>query len=477
MNSTTTTRRSLPAAPTQAEVAEEFAARNADVLRYAYEKRTWYHFTTEQGWRANPSFSAVQRRLLTLVRDLQSEPSATQAEQRKRARVMRGMEKPSTVNAIADFAKRCAPIEAELADFVEPGHLLGVKNGILDLRQGVLLPFTPDKLITRRVPWAYDQDATCPRWQAFLREVLGDDPDVQDYVQRVIGYVLTGDTSLQQMWLCIGAGANGKSTFIGALRTLLGPDYAQQAPETVLLGKPSQGSATSELARLEGARLVALTETDEGQHLNETRVKALVSGDPIAARELYQSIHEFEPTAKFFLATNHLPVVRGTDEGIWRRLVVIPFERTFGVNLDPRLADELKAEMPGILAWALHGAQQWFATHAIPVPDAFTAPTRTYRMDQDPVRAFLNDCTDQLPDAKVEATALHQAYTRWCDEQGRAALAQGEFGRRMTMLHGPSAKGGKAKRARYDGLRLKADDAAQEVIPLPGIGDAEEQVA
>ena len=169
--------------------------------------------------------------------------------------------------------------------------------------------------------------------------------------------------------------------------------------------------------------------------------------------------------------------MRGTDEGIWRRLVVIPFERTFGVNLDPRLADELKAEMPGILAWALHGAQQWFATHAIPVPDAFTAPTRTYRMDQDPVRAFLNDCTDQMPDAKVEATALHQAYTRWCDEQGRAALAQGEFGRRMTMLHGPSAKGGKAKRARYDGLRLKADDAAQEVIPLPGIGDAEERVA
>ena len=478
MNSTTTHTRVLPAAPTQAEVAEEFAARAGDGLRYAYEARTWFAYTTEEGWRANRSCSAVQARLLKVIRELQVETLDAPGDQRRRTRVMRGMEKLGTVKSIADFASRCAPIEAELADFVEPAHLLGVRNGILDLQTKSLMPFDPAVLITRRVPWAYEPDATCPRWEAFLREVFGDDPDVQEYIQRLVGYVLTGDTSLQQMWLCVGTGANGKSTFIRALQNLLGPDYAQQAPETVLLGKPSQGSATSELARLAGARLVALTETDQGQHLNETRVKSLVSGDPIAARELYQAIQEFEPTAKFFLATNHLPVVRGTDEGIWRRLVVIPFERTFDVNIDPGLAATLRAEMPGILTWAAQGALLWWSTKKVPVPAAFTAPTKAYRHEQDAVRGFLEDCTERVPDAKVEATALYQAYTQWCEEQGRAALTQGEFGSRMTKTHGPSAKGGKAKRARYDGLQLKALEAPDEsVIPLPGLADADAQVA
>ena len=478
MNSTTTHTRVLPVAPTQAEVAEEFAARAGDGLRYAYEARTWFAYTPDEGWRANPSRSAVQTRLLKVMRELQAETLDAPGDQRKRARVMRSMEKLGTVNAIADFASRCAPIEAEVTDFVEPDHLLGVRNGILDLQTKTLLPFDPAVLITRRVPWAYDPEATCPRWEAFLCEVFGDDPAVQEYIQRLVGYVLTGDTSLQQMWLCVGAGANGKSTFIRALQNLLGPDYAQQAPETVLLGKPSQGSATSELARLAGARLVALTETDQGQHLNETRVKSLVSGDPIAARELYQAIQEFEPTAKFFLATNHLPVVRGTDEGIWRRLVVIPFERTFDVNIDPGLAATLRAEMPGILAWAAQGALLWWSTKAIPVPAAFTAPTRAYRHEQDAVRGFLEDCTERVPDAKVEATALYHSYVAWCEEQGRAALTQGEFGSRMTRAHGPSAKGGKAKRARYDGLQLKALEVPEQaVIPLPGATDADTQVA
>ena len=478
MTSTTAHPRILPATPTQAEIAEEFAVRAGDGLRYAYEARTWFAYTPEEGWRANPSRSTVQMRLITVMRQLQAETLQTAADQRKRTRLLRSMEKLGTVNSIADFASRCAPIEAELADFVEPAHLLGVRNGILDLQTQTLLPFAPDLLITRRVPWAYDPHATCPRWEAFLREVLGDDACVQEYIQRVVGYVLTGDTSLQQMWLCVGAGANGKSTFIRALQNLLGPDYAQQAPETVLLGKPSQGSATSELARLAGARLVALTETDQGQHLNETRVKSLVSGDPIAARELYQSIQEFEPTAKFFLATNHLPVVRGADEGIWRRLVVIPFERTFGVNIDPGLAGDLRAEMPGILTWAAQGALMWWSTKSIPVPAAFTASTKAYRLEQDVLRGFLEDCTELVPDAKVEATALYQAYSKWCDEQGRAALTQSEFGSRMSKAHGPSIKGGKAKRARYDGLRLRTLGIPdQAVIPLPGIADADERVA
>jgi len=478
MTSMTANPHILPATPTQAEIAEEFAVRAGDGLRYAYETRTWFAYTPEEGWRANPSRSTVQTRLIAVMRELQAETFQTAADQRRRTRLMRSMEKLGTVNSIADFASRCAPIEAELADFVEPAHLLGVRNGILDLRTQTLLPFDPDLLITRRVPWAYDPEATCARWERFLLEIFGDDPSVLEYIQRVVGYVLTGDTSLQQMWLCVGAGANGKSTFIRALQTLLGPDYAQQAPESVLLGKPSQGSATSELARLAGARLVALTETDQGQHLNETRVKSLVSGDPIAARELYQSIQEFEPTAKFFLASNHLPVVRGTDEGIWRRLVVIPFERTFDVNIDPGLAATLRAEMPGILTWAAQGGLLWWSTKAIPVPAAFTAPTKAYRNEQDAVRGFLEDCTERVPDAKVEATALYHAYVAWCQEQGRAALTQGEFGSRMTKAHGPRAKGGKAKRARYDGLQLKALEAPDEsVIPLPGLADADTQVA
>jgi P4 family phage/plasmid primase-like protien len=453
----------LAADVTPVEVVDSIIELHGDNIHYHAITQTWLTYDAATGWTWDRQSSTVTDLAVKTLRHLATlvDGSLDLTRQRKFAKTRRGrcrqMMNCGGLNGILALASKRPELACGDGAIDAETFRIGTPSGVLDLRTGLVAPFARTSIITRRLPVDYDPKASCPRWTRFVAEVLGSGEGVHDYFQELLGYTLSGDTREQKMWLFVGNGANGKSTLLRTMQNLLGGDYAQQTPEAVLFGRQSSGGASSELVRLKGYRCAALTETDYGQSINEERVKKLVSGDTVAARGLYQEYQEFEPQAKYFLATNHLPVVRGSDKGIWRRLVVVPFDHEFEVGSDPTLRSDLEAELPGILAWAVKGAVRWYGNGRLaPLPAAWQDATSKYRGEQDTVRAFLDERAVLSPSATVGATDLFEAFEAWRADEGREVLTQQEFGRRMTStgLVRRAAKG-KGNRKHYFGVKLR----------------------
>jgi putative DNA primase/helicase len=227
-----------------------------------------------------------------------------------------------------------------------------VPNGVVDLEHGALRPGKREDRITLCTAVPFDPSATCARWERFLREIFGGDEPLAAFVHRAIGYSLTGDTGEQCCFMGYGHGSNGKGTLVNTLKYILG-DYSWNMPFSTLEMRDRAG-IPNDVAALDGRRFVVASETNDGARLNEARVKALTGCDPVTARFLHGEFFTFEPVAKFWLSVNHKPVIKDDSHGFWRRLRLIPFLQRFDVN--PNLADELRAEGRGILAWAVVAA-------------------------------------------------------------------------------------------------------------------------
>jgi putative DNA primase/helicase len=311
--------------------------------------------------------------------------------------------------------------------------LFNVVNGTIDLRTGILRPARREDLITKLAPVIYDPDARCPTWERFLQQIMAGNTALITFLQRAIGYGLTGVTSEQVLLLLYGTGANGKSTFLEVLRALFG-DYARQAEFATFLARTSD-AVRNDLARLAGARFVTAVEAASGRRLDEALIKQLTGGDPITARFLYQEFFEFTPQFKLFLATNHKPVIRGTEHAIWRRIRLIPFEVTIPqAQQDRTLPDKLRAELPGILAWAVQGCLAW-QRDGLPMPTEVHQATETYREEMDTFGLFLADyCIVDPTDPTRRATTgeLFDAYLTWCRQNGEHfQLTKTHFGMRL----------------------------------------------
>jgi putative DNA primase/helicase len=232
------------------------------------------------------------------------------------------------------------------------------------------------------------------------------------FVQRAVGYSLTGSTNEQCLFILYGSGANGKSTFLNTISAMLG-DYARQTPTDTLLVKRGDG-ISNDVARLHGARFVSAMEVDNGRRLAEAQVKQLTGGDLMAARYLYQEFFEFRPQFKLFMGVNHTPVIQGTDHGIWRRIHLVPFTVTIAKeDQDKRLVEELHAERSGILRWAVEGCLTWQAEGLEP-PTAVAEATEEYRAEMDVLARFLLECRDVGPEARVATGLLYARYVGWC---------------------------------------------------------------
>ena len=307
--------------------------------------------------------------------------------------------------------------------------LLGLPSGVLDLSVGEYRDHRQDDFITKVAGADYIEGATAPTWQRFLGDVFANDADLLDYVQRLTGYALSGQRGEHLLPIFYGSGANGKSTFLTTVQSMLG-EYAGTAAPGLLVKKHGSDDMTA-TSELHGRRLVVVSETGEAGKLNEDQAKALTGGDMIRARRLFQAGYDFKPTHMFALQTNHKPRVSGTDEGIWRRLRLIPFTVTIPANKrDPRLADKLNAELPGILQWALAGWRAYQAGGFV-TPESVTAATSDYRSASDQVGVFLEDCCTVAPGFTAKASDLYRAYADWCKEAGEHPRTQREFGMRL----------------------------------------------
>jgi putative DNA primase/helicase len=356
--------------------------------------------------------------------------------------------------------------------------LLNVANGTLDLQTGQLRGHERADLLTKLAPVTYLDDARCPKWLDFLDRIMAGRSEMIGFLQRAIGYSLTGSTQEQCLFFLHGSGANGKSTFLEVLRKLLG-DYAVQADFATFLDKKFAGVG-NDIARLVGARLVSSSEVGEGKRLNESLIKTLTGTDTIAARFLYAEAFEFAPSFKIWLAANHKPVIRGTDGAIWRRIRLIPFtvEIPEGER-DSQLPATLQAELPGILRWAVEGCQLWLEDSLRPPQDVLIA-TAEYRKESDVLGAFLTECcyvpqpappasqaenADGLgemrtvcgplaPQPSAPAKALYQAYSTWAESGGERRMTQTAFGKALTERGFTREKVGHANTYWWLGLSL-----------------------
>ena len=308
--------------------------------------------------------------------------------------------------------------------------LFNVINGTVDLKTGNLKPHARADLITKLSPVRFDPDASCSTWLAFLDRIMAGDEDVIRFLQKAIGYSLTGDVSEQVVFFLHGVGANGKSTLLSLLLELLG-DYGRQAAPGLLTLKRGESHPT-ELADLAGARFVAAIEVDEGRRLAEALTKWLTGGDRLKARFMRQDFFEFSPTHKLWLAANHRPTVTGSDHAIWRRLRLIPFEVSIPeAEQDKLLGNKLRQELPGVLNWTIEGCLAWQRDGLAP-PEKVILATNSYREEQDVLTSFLRDRCVEGEDRKATAKELYEAYRTWSDENGDSAMSQKSLGTRLS---------------------------------------------
>lgn len=295
--------------------------------------------------------------------------------------------------------------------------LLGYPNGTADLRTGALRPHRRCDLLTRSISVNYDPDASCPTWDRFLDEVMLGDVELVRYLQRCVGYSLCGTIQEQIFIVLHGTGQNGKSTFVGTLRALLG-SYGSTLNAKAFLSADSTG-VPNDIAALDGARFVIASEAREGAPLDEALVKAVTGGEPISARFMRQEWFEFTPAFQVWYSSNHRPIIRGTDHGIWRRMRLIPWNYTVPPDRDDKfLGAKLLDEGPGILAWAVRGALAWQAD-GLGTPEAVLQATKEYRSEMDLLADFLADCCNVGPLASgVENTDLFRAFVKWSQDNG-----------------------------------------------------------
>ena len=340
--------------------------------------------------------------------------------------------------------------------------LFNVRNGTLDLRTGELRDHDRSDLLTQLADHEYDPRAKCPTWTAFLSTAMGGKTPLVLYLQRVVGYQMTALIKEQCLTFHYGEGSNGKSTFRSTVQALLG-EYAAAAPRGLLLATKGPPAHPTELARLYGKRFAACGETGENDQWDEAKVKDLTGGDVIPCRRMSENFWDLWPTHKLDGFGNHRPNISGTDLGIWRRIKLIPWVVTIAdADKDADLPSKLKAELSGILNWAIAGCLEWQRI-GLSEPEEVTQAVGAYRSESDVLGAFLRDHCVFEPGARVARRVLRKRYETWCEELGHRAVGAkklSERRRRLTVedlqvkLEGKTVDG-------WRGVRLKVDDEGE----------------
>ena len=432
--------------------AERLVDRFADQLRYCRRQGRWRYWDGRY-W-ATDWTGEAERRAKATVRSIYTEASRASDPEERRAlgRWAISSESRQRIQALLALAQTEPNIAVAPADLDADHWLVATNTGTVELRSGRLRPNDPADLITHIIPVDYDPTTTYPRWEAFLARILPD-PAVRAYLQRAAGYCLTGSIREQCLWILWGGGRNGKSTLLTTLQALMG-DYAMQAPLSMLVDR-RRDATPYDLADLPGRRLVAVAETDEVGYLAEGVIKQLTGGEPMRARNLYGDFFEFQPQAKIWLSTNHKPTVRGEDEGIWRRIQLVPFtERILDEELDRDLPHKLRQELPGILAWAVAGCVTW-QHQGLNTPRAVKDATLEYRREESVLTQFLSDTCVLAPRATVTKKLLYDTYTAWCDHQGLIPLTQARLSKALKERN-TAEKRGTGGAHYWSGLGLRA---------------------
>lgn len=415
--------------------ANRLVARHESDIRYCHTTNKWLIWDGAR-FAIDKSGEIKRRAIETITSTYREVVNGTHAPDIPSVAWAKASKSRGRINASIDLAQSDKRISVTHDALDSNQWLFNCKNGTIDLRTGKLREHRREDLITQLAPIEFDPGATCPLWDKFLPRIMAGNFELINFLQRAIGYSLTGSTEEQVLFIQHGSGRNGKTVFSEATNAMFG-DYGTTADARLLLTARNDGPRT-DVARLEGARLILTSETPAGGNLDQALVKLLTGGDKIAARQLYSAEKEYYPTGKIWLRTNKKPQIHGCDPAIWKRIRLIPFTVTIpDAEQDKKLLEKLRFELPGILAWAVRGCLEWQKI-GLAAPAEVTGATMEYEQESDVLREFLEDCCDVDQKNKglvVPCADLYKAYQCYCEEKGDKAKdvpGSGLFGKMLT---------------------------------------------
>lgn len=402
-------------------------------VKYVHNAQAWI-FWDDTAWRWDTG-AGVRTLAATLPDAIYAEGTRFIKDAQHFGRWSRKSQEKRTIDASISLLSDMASIRVPLALIDASPLVAGLRQAqqVIDLSTGCTRAAKPNDYVTKTLGVDSVGDATkAVRWIQFLEQIFNGDGELIDWIQRFCGYLLTGSTEEQFFLFCFGHGANGKSVFIEVLKHIMG-DYSRAlASETLSESRRQAGSATPDLAALIGARLAICSETEDNTAMAEVLIKSLVSGDSMSVRQLYAAPVEFKPHFKLVMAGNHKPIVRGNDHGIWRRVRLVPFNRTFSPSeRDPHLLATLKDEGAHIVAWMLQGCAAWQQQGLADTPKAVSEATDDYREDQDLTGRWLEERTTRSNHSETASSALYEDYKQWSLDNGLKPASNVSLGRRL----------------------------------------------
>jgi putative DNA primase/helicase len=399
--------------------ADRFYDQHKDDLLYCFKRKVWIVWDGKR-WVID-YFDEVREKARATLRSIHHEAALLEDEKTRKLIQKHAFGSESASKEDAMLKKSQTLFRLKDIEFDQQPDLINARNGTIHLPSGELLPHDREHYLTRMVDIDYKPGATCPKWEAFLERVTQGDQDFARQLQKYMGYTLTGNPDEQVMFFLYGTGANGKSTFIETLQRIIEEFAVRINIDHLLESRNPNTSPRQEILEMRGARMVVTSEVPSNHRLNESLIKDLTGGDTISARGIYQKKYErFKPTHKIWMVGNHKPKIYGEDEGILRRINLIPFECVIPEEERRRMSEvlaEFKAEEQGILAWMVEGARLYYE-EGLGQVEAVKQATRLYREDLDVVGSFLDDCCQSGEYYTVSKTLLYKAWRAWCEANG-----------------------------------------------------------
>jgi putative DNA primase/helicase len=446
---------------TDLALASLWGKRQGAGFRYDHSRRDWMHWmrgtwaycTKEQHVE---SFKHVAGTLMQQAGEAMAGTGGSDRAKRLLACAQRAQSAGGTKAALS-LAQSAPAVAVRFEELDRDPDLFNSANGVVHLPTGELRQHDPALMLHRQSPVAYDPEAKCPQFMEFMRQVSCDDDEWVSYLQTALGYALSGHVTEERAQFWLGNGANGKSVLANVMRYIFGT-YAATAPSAFLMqSRREAGGATPELAMLPGVRMLLANEVEAGSKLSAQTLKVAVSTEHMAARALYGNPFSFKPTHKLFVRGNHRPIITDDDEGIWRRIDLVPFDLNLAPeDRDHALEGRLLTEAPGILRWMVEGFARW-RREGLRQPRRVRDASLAYRRDSDVLGQWLDDACDVAQGLMVPQRTAYVAFRQWCVDQGLRCPAKKSFTRSLKERGvGESREGSGTRAETYTGIRLKS---------------------